>query len=231
MVVFDLDDTLYCERDFALSGFAAAGALHAAETGVEGLGALCAALFDGGARGRIFDEALARLGAPDAAARVPGLVRAYRDHVPRIALAPDAARWLGRRAPGLRLGLVTDGPPGTQRAKVRALGLEDAFEVAAFTGDWGEGFGKPHPRAFELVERRSGLAPARLLYVADNPAKDFLAPRARGWRTLRIVRPERVHRAPAPGPGHEAEAEIASIEALDVWLPRLGLAAPPGAAA
>ena len=36
VLVFDLDDTLYPEREFALSGFRAAGRWAAAELGVEG---------------------------------------------------------------------------------------------------------------------------------------------------------------------------------------------------
>jgi putative hydrolase of the HAD superfamily len=74
------------------------------------------------------------------------------------------------------------------------------------------------------MEARAATPADRLVYVADNPLKDFLAPKARGWRTLRIARPERIHRTPAPGARHEADGVIASLDELDLWLDRFGLA-------
>ena len=48
VLVFDLDDTLYPERQFALSGFAAAGRWAEAELGIAGLAADMTRLLDGG---------------------------------------------------------------------------------------------------------------------------------------------------------------------------------------
>jgi putative hydrolase of the HAD superfamily len=46
ILVFDLDDTLYPERQFALSGFAAAGRWAEAELGLGGLAEDMARLLD-----------------------------------------------------------------------------------------------------------------------------------------------------------------------------------------
>ena len=59
VLVFDLDDTLYPERQFALSGFSAASTWAEAELGIAGLAAEMTRLLDGGHLGALFKIALA----------------------------------------------------------------------------------------------------------------------------------------------------------------------------
>lgn len=220
-VVFDLDDTLYPERDFAFSGYDAVESWLAAETGVQGFAGVCRSVFEAGERARVFNRALALAGLRDDPGLIARMVDVYRGHAPRIRLAADAARWLARSA--APVGLVTDGPPAMQRAKVRALGIEDRLRFAIFTGDWPQGFGKPHCRPFVEAERhaqRLGLR-GRLVYVADNAAKDFVRPRSRGWLTVQVTRPERIHRAPPRSQSFAAHAAIPDLDALDACLRRL----------
>ena len=70
----------------------------------------------------------------------------------------------------------TDGPTATQQAKVRALGLDTLLGFIVCTGSLGPGRGKPHPLAFERVETWAAPHGLPLVYVADNPLKDFVAP-------------------------------------------------------
>lgn len=218
LIVFDLDDTLYLERDFARSGFAAAGAWLQRQAGVSGLAEACCALFEAGPRTHLFDEALNRLGFATDPSLVARLVEIYRTHEPRIALAVDAARYFGGRDGTIPSALITDGPTATQQAKVRALGLDTLLGLIVCTGSLGPGRGKPHPLAFERVEAWATPHGLPLVYVADNPLKDFVAPRSRGWWTVQIERPERVHHVEAPDAAHEAHARIASLDELDACL-------------
>ena len=81
------------------------------------------------------------------------------------------------------------------------------------TGQWGAGYGKPHPRAYELV---AAASPGRAcVYVADNAAKDFLTPNRMGWTTIQILRPGRVHEGAPPTPAHAAGAVIDNLDQLD----------------
>ena len=59
VLVFDLDDTLYPERQFALSGFAAAGALGRGQLGIAGPGGRHDAPARRGHLGQLFRIALA----------------------------------------------------------------------------------------------------------------------------------------------------------------------------
>src|SRR5690606_21592952 len=134
-------------------------------------------------------EALAAAGVDADPRLVARLVAVYREHRPAIALLDDARAWLDAAAPGTTLAVVTDGPLASQQAKAEALGLDRWVERVVFTETLGPGRGKPHPAAFEHLERELGLAGDRCAYVADNPAKDFAAPHALGWRTVRVRRP------------------------------------------
>lgn len=221
VIVFDLDDTLYLERDFVRSGLRAAGAWLEDTAGLPGLEERCLALFESGHRTRIFDMALEGLEVNNADVIVPQLVEIYRGHRPEIKLTEDADRYLGRQNDGERYALITDGIAETQAAKVRSLGLYARLGHVICTGAWGPGFGKPHPRAFEAVEAWSGKSGCDLVYVADNPTKDFITPRARGWRTVQILRPERVHHLDAPDAAHKAHAAITSLDELDDNVARL----------
>lgn len=215
-VVFDLDDTLYLERDFAFSGFRAVGAAMRARHGVEGFAEHCIAAFAAGRRGDIFDAALRDFGL-DGAEAVANLVALFRAHPPQIALCRDAARWLD--AHGGAHGLITDGPEAVQRAKIAALGLSPRISVVVPTGQWPAGFGKPHPRAFDLVAAAAG---GPCVYVADNAAKDFVTPNRLGWLTVQLLRPERVHDGAAPDAAHAAQAQIESLDQLDAVIAAAG---------
>lgn len=220
MLVFDLDDTLYLERDFAFSGFAAVGRHLASDYGIDGevFAARCRDLFDAGERGRVFDRALTPHSLSPDNQTLATLVEVYRNHHPDITLCRDARDYLlGHPGP---FGLITDGLEATQLLKIDALGLGNWIKTILPTGRWGTEFAKPHPRAFIEIERQ---AVTRSVYVADNPAKDFVTPKARGWLTVAILREGRVHTAPAPDAAHQADATITSLDELDAVLARFGL--------
>lgn len=214
-LIFDLDDTLYLERDFVLSGFAAVGAWWRQKTGQADFAARCARIFDAGIRGQIFDLALSDAGGDPDPLLVAQLVAVYREHQPSISLASDVARYLRNLRDDEFVGIITDGPALTQRAKIKALGLEEKGHLILCTDAWGIGYRKPHPRAFEAIESASRLPVSRLIYVADNATKDFVTPRARGWKTVQILRPERVHQGNAPTPLHKAQSQIFTFDDLE----------------
>lgn len=219
VIVFDLDDTLYLERDFAASGYRAVGQWMAERFGITDFADRAARVFATGDRARIFDSVLAELGLADAPP-IAMLVELYRNHFPTIALAPDAAAYLDRHC-DQRMALLTDGHAPTQMNKVRALGLADrGMAPIVCTGEWGRRFWKPHHRGFEHIAAHPGHAGCTLVYVADNCAKDFIAPRAMGWRTVQIRREGAIH-AFAANSGQQADAVIVSLDELDAVLDAL----------
>ena len=211
--VLDLDDTLYLERNYVLSGFAAVGEWLAEARGIPGFGAAAVARFERGARGNIFDLAFADLGVQCGESIVAELVSRYRTHRPQISLTDDAERFLGRLTRSRKVAIISDGPLDSQIRKVQALALDTVAFPIVLTDRWGPGFSKPHERAFLEVQETLGCAASECVYVGDNPAKDFTAPRALGWQTLRVRRPEALHSGVATRRG-AVTYEVASFDEL-----------------
>ena len=210
LVAFDLDDTLFPERDYVRSGLAAAAEWVWRAYGRPDFAETAWALFLAGVRDRLFDAAFGRLGLPVDAAAIAALVDVYRHHRPVIAVYPDVERMLRALPARTRLAIISDGPLPSQQRKVRALRLEDRFDPVLLTDRWGRTFWKPHERAFREMERLTGACGGACAYVGDNPRKDFVAPRALGWRTIRVRRPGGEHAA--IGAADAADAECHDVE-------------------
>ncbi|MBU2532977.1 MAG: HAD family hydrolase, partial [Alphaproteobacteria bacterium] len=185
-----------------------------------GLGDACWRRFLAGDRTKIFDHALVELGLDPDRSLVAELVEAYRSHAPSIKLQPDSARYFERHA-GQVFAVITDGPVATQRSKIDALGLAPVLGHIVCSDQWGIGYRKPHPRPYLSVEAWSGVAPGALVYVADNPIKDFKTPKARGWLTVQIARPDRVHKFAAPDESHRPHLIVETLDELDACLSRV----------
>lgn len=212
--VFDIDDTLYLERTYVLSGFAAVDRWLVEVHDVRGFGKAAIARFNRGARGNTFDLALADIGYPNAHGLVAEMVQRYRTHEPAISLATDAARHLQRLSGKMPIAIVSDGPLASQERKVKALELASVATTILLTDRWGPEFHKPHARAFREIQTAWEFKGEQLVYAADNPSKDFHAPRALGWQTIRIARPEGEYSGLAT-PINEAILEIASFDDLE----------------
>jgi putative hydrolase of the HAD superfamily len=183
-VVFDLDDTLYDEIDFVRSGYrAVADALLARYK------ADCRAFLEDRWQTRALDGAFQAVVAAHGlgAEAVTWMVEVYRDHKPVIRPRDGVSELLEKlKEDDGVLGCITDGRGRTQHAKLEALGLDVYFDVVLVSEETGHS--KPDPFNFEEMMRR--VDAQRWWYVADNPMKDFFAPKALGWKTV-CVRSER----------------------------------------
>ena len=215
-IIFDLDDTLYPERGFAFSGFTAVAAAFADQLGDPAhAAARMRQLFDTEHRPRVFNTLLAERSLPEDDKLVRAMIETYRMHRPTIVLHPDADGVLTQLRGTFKLGLISDGPLDTQRNKIDALGLRGRFDEIIITSELGSNRGKPDPTAFKLMAQRLEIEPAACLYVADNPAKDFLAPNALGWTTVQITRPDGIYRAIPPAPDVIPSDRIETLNDLD----------------
>ena len=224
-VVLDLDDTLYPEAAYVRSGFRAVAGRAEGTLGIpapEGERELVS-LFEAGVRGDTFDRWLAARGLGGATA-VADLVATYRGHAPHIDPFPEAEQLIAQlRADGAAIGLLSDGDPAVQGAKLDALGLRDAFDAIVVTGELGPDAGKPSPRGFEEVLRGLGDAlPGEAVYVSDNPAKDFVGARRAGMRSIRVRRPDGIYADLEPKtPEHAPDAEVSGLDEVPSALERL----------
>ncbi len=179
-VIFDLDDTLYSEKQYVRSGYQKIGEYLGREDATEKLWRY----FESGKPA--IDAYLAEIGREDQKAEC---LRIYRDHIPKITLYPGVAEMMEKfRAQGVRIGIITDGRPEGQRNKLKTLGLYELADDILITDELGGvQFRKPCDIAFRIMQNRWCLPYEQILYVGDNPAKDFQACRQLGmrWRHFR----------------------------------------------
>lgn len=189
VVVFDLDDTLYLERDYVRSGFKAVD-FFLQEKGIEGFFKAAWSYFEKGGRGNTFNVVLDELGVSYDKPFVMGLITVYREHSPNISLLPDSLEIIKSLQGKYHLGLITDGYSQAQNNKVDALGLRDLLDCIVVTDDLGEPgeFWKPHAKPYETSSTHFSVANQACVYIGDNLKKDFVTANKLGWTTVQICR-------------------------------------------
>ena len=190
-VVFDVDDTLYLERDYVRSGFKAVDLWCVEELNVPGVGERAWHLFEQGVRSTTITDAAIHAGIVLDRGLSERLVQIYREHAPDISMLTDAIAFISQIKDRARIAVITDGPAESQRAKCKALGLFDIADPVVLTAEYG--LSKPDPAVFRIVEKQWSVRTEQLSYIADNPSKDFLAPLALGWRCARVRRKGSLH--------------------------------------
>lgn len=184
-VVFDLDDTLYPEISYAEDGFRKAAAVLESLYGVKNAYQKIRTLFDEDRQG-VFDRLCSSESLPEKA--VEDAVDTYRNNQPeKLEFYPktkDVLQYL--RQNGFKTGIITDGRPFSQRAKIRALGAEAYFDAIIVTDEIGREYRKPHPRAFEEMARKLNVRTEEMMYVGDNPQKDFAVKEYLPLKTVQI---------------------------------------------
>lgn len=169
-VVFDLDDTLYSEKEYVKSGYQA---ISDAYPGVECLAEKLWKVFEQG--GKAIDEVFA---AEDILEEKSNALSIYRNHFPTVHLYNGVEEMLVRlKNKGKKLGIITDGRPEGQRAKIEALGIESLVDDIIVTDELGgTRFRKPNETAFRKMRDKWQLPFETMIYIGDNPNKDFIAP-------------------------------------------------------
>ncbi|MGI9410756.1 MAG: HAD family hydrolase [Hyphomicrobiaceae bacterium] len=215
-IVFDLDDTLYAEREFAYSGFRAIGRWAHARWGLDGLAEDMTRLLDDGHLGALFKMAFDKHRPDHTADEFAEMREIYRTHQPEITLYEDARWALDHFAGQGPIGLITDGTTEMQQAKVGALEISSLFEKIIYTHEGGgREYHKPHPWSYEQMEAAIGEPGDRFVYVGDNASKDFLTPNARGWLSVQVRRPRSIHDQDKVAVGGDPQHVIASLHGLE----------------
>ncbi len=225
-IVFDLDDTLYSEKDFVLSGFQAVAdwaSLNLEISQERGYATLCQ-LYNEGVRNNTFDRWL-EIHQIERAEIVPKLLDVYRQHLPNITPFAETIDLLTTLDRSYQIGLVSDGYLEVQQRKWAALKLDSCFDAVVFSDKLGRANWKPSTAPFELVLQQLNVSPQMSVYIGDNPRKDFLGARQLGMSTIQFRHSESEYgHLPPPSLAHhpdliadsfaEVLISIAKIESL-----------------
>lgn len=223
-IVFDLDDTLYDERDYYKSGFAAVAEFVSSRDNKIIADKIAAALwsqFEAKNYDKTFNTAFDELGIAYDDDFIAELIEFFRSHNPDIELPRQSRKVLETLGAKYTLGLVTDGFLPAQKLKVEALGIADYFKCIIYTEELGREQWKPSTAGFEKLLEILNVKGCECVYVGDNARKDFIGPNKLGFATIQLVRPAGIHKKPPPGPEAAAGEVIRSISELPEVLDKL----------
>ncbi len=88
----------------------------------------------------------------------------------------------------INIGIITDGYAASQRKKLRAIKAENYFDNIIVTDELGREYWKPNPKAFELMKEKMNIDYREMVYIGDNPQKDFYISHIFPINTVRILR-------------------------------------------
>lgn len=176
-VIFDLDDTLYPEKQYVRSGYKAVARLLGDNSIAEKLWRY----FEVGKPA--IDEVLRDIGC---IGKKKQCLKVYREHEPEIKLYDGVLEMiLSLKDKGIKVGIITDGRVTGQKNKIRALGLHKLVEDIIITDELGgTQFRKPCDIAFRIMQQRWSIPFEQIMYIGDNQDKDFQAPQQLGMRSL-----------------------------------------------
>lgn len=194
-VIFDLDDTLYPEIDYVISGFRVVSSEISKHYNLDATMVLhkMVDLFKLD-RKNVFNRLLDSLNVQYSDDYIMYLVDEYRNHIPEIRLYEDAdyiIKYLYSKK--IKLGIITDGYKIAQRNKIKALNIEKYFDCIIITDEWGKEYWKPHRRSYDVAKDILEVEYKEMVYVGDNIIKDFVTPNILGMTTVLISREEGIY--------------------------------------
>ncbi|MGV3611844.1 MAG: HAD family hydrolase [Fluviicola sp.] len=211
IIVTDLDDTLYPEIEFVHSGFRAVCAYLKQtfqidpNTGYE----IMLGELEANGRGKVFDAVLEKYQINTLSNRKKCL-SVYRSHQPELKLYPEAERFL-KRFSNYRKYVVTDGNIRVQRNKIQVLKLREHFVRTIPTYQYGIQYSKPSVFCFEKILQWEGeKSPGQLVYIGDNPKKDFVSLNKIGAKTIRVLTGE--FQSMEAAPGFDAQCTVSTLD-------------------
>jgi putative hydrolase of the HAD superfamily len=216
-LIFDLDDTLYRERRFALSGYAEVARMAERVYRVPAADAfhVLQASLRTGSRAQAFQRLASLLGTGEGG--IEAFREAYRRHMPRLRLSGPARAALATARRHWRVGILTNGPPAVQRAKVEALGLTELVDRVVYAHEVGAG--KPDAQVFVIACRLLGVSPEDAVMAGDDPWCDVDGARGAGLMAIRVR--QGWHRAVESGLTGPADATVETIADVPAAAERL----------
>ena len=216
-LLFDLDDTLYDEKQFVKSGFAKVAEFIEEKFSInkKDFYKILIDIYNYGSRGNIFNLALKRENIIFDEELICLMVKVYRGHNPKIKLNKDIELLLIKIREIYSLGIITDSYFEVQKKKVQALKLEELFDSIIYTDQYGREYWKPNALGYKLaLKELDDILPEEAVYIGDNPYKDFIGAKKMGILTVRFLQPGREYSKVRLSKEYEADYEVEKLSKI-----------------
>ena len=182
---FDLDDTLYDEKQFVFSGYKEVSKYigKKSDESPKVIHSLMIKIFNEEGRDGLFNKVL-ELHGIKTNYEVKNCLKIYRTHTPKVALNKGLRKKLNKYKK--ESYLVTDGNRFVQRNKIKALKIENSFKKIFITRDYGIKNEKPSLKVFKIISKIEKKDLSSIIYIGDNPSKDFVNLNKYGALTIQV---------------------------------------------
>lgn len=190
VIVFDLDDTLYNEIDYMISGFRKVVKYlndnYKINIDIENAIKEMKKSYYLGEKPinkllndyNLYNEE-----------NINKCLNVYREHIPEIVLDKAIKNMLcDFKENNKKLGIITDGRPEGQKAKIKALNIEKLFDYIIITDEiGGVEYRKPNKISYDMMKEHFGVRYEEMCYVGDNIKKDFIYPEKIGIKSIYYI--------------------------------------------
>ena len=189
IIIFDLDETLYLEKNYVISGFYGVADFLFKKTCLNKKQTIHYLLktFNKYGRKRIFDKLLKENNIYSKSL-LKKVISKYRSHKPKISLTSINHKFLKKLSNKYNLYLVTDGNKMVQRNKIISLKISRFFKKIFITHQYGIINSKPSIYCFRKIKELENCFWKELIYIGDDPTKDFVNLNKKGVITVRLMR-------------------------------------------
>ncbi len=188
ILVFDLDDTLYNEFDFVVSGFFNVSKIINNKFNIKTDESYKYLLnyFKKYGRAKIFDNFLNKHNIYSKK-NLKLCINIYRYSNRNISIKPEARNIISKLYKKKNLYLVTDGNKIVQNHKIKLLKINKFFKKIYITHNYGIKYSKPSLYCFKKICQIENISFNNLVYIADDPNKDFINLNNKNAITIRIL--------------------------------------------
>ncbi len=188
VLVFDLDDTLYNELDFVNLGFVNVSKFLSKKYNINQseIYNYMLKFFIKYGRDKIFDRTLSYYNIYTKIL-LRSCINIYRYSFRNILLKPESKFLLENLYKKRNLYLVTDGNKNVQKNKIKLLKISKYFKKIFITHNYGIRYAKPSIHCFKKICHLENIAFKDLIYIGDDPSKDFVNLNKKNSLTIRIL--------------------------------------------
>jgi putative hydrolase of the HAD superfamily len=194
-IIFDLDDTLISEKQYIESGFSYIAKILSIKHKIseKALYSDMLKIFNENSR-NVFNRLLDKYDINYSNEDILNFVNLYRTHNPEIQFCSDVIPLITfLKEKNIKTGIITDGNAESQRKKLKVLNAYEIFDKIIITDEYGKEYWKPHPKAFEDIRKFFNIEFNEIIYVGDNPEKDFYINSVYPLKTIRIIRQNQIY--------------------------------------
>ena len=175
-IVFDLDDTIFYEKKYVLSGFKEIDRYIESRYGLKKSSLKLVKYFEKNEK-----DPLQSLCKELNLNIKKQLIALMRESKPHIKTRPGIIQFMKKlKSKNFETGIITNGRSITQRNKIQALGIQNYLDILLISEE--VGLAKPQLEIFKKYELQSKKS--KFLYIGNNPYLDISPANTLGWQTV-----------------------------------------------